>query len=58
MTADETYTSDGPHNVDDPESVQAIIRADQATDEANRRRAEKRSKPGFFVAPDDYLPEP
>lgn len=57
MTPDETYTSDGPHNVDDPEFVAALDRADQATDEANRRRAEKRSKPGFFVAPDDYLPD-
>lgn len=53
----DTYTSDGPYDVDDPEFVDALDRADQAVDHANRERAERKALPGFFVAPDDCLPD-
>ena len=52
-----TYSSDGPYNADDPEFVEALKRAERATEEANRERAEKRNKPDFFVVPDDCLPD-
>lgn len=57
MTADETYTSDGPYDVTSDEFVEALDRADQAVDKANRERAERKAKPGFFVVPDDLLPD-
>ena len=54
---DDTYASDGPYDVTSDEFVEALDRADQAVDKANRERAERKAKPGFFVAPDDCLPD-
>ena len=53
----ETYASDGPYDASDPELVKALDRADQAVDQANRERAQARLLPGFFVVPDDLLPD-
>jgi hypothetical protein len=54
---DDTYTSDGPYDVTSDEFVEALDRADRATERADRERAAKRERPGFFVAPDDHLPD-
>lgn len=52
----ETYSEDGPFNVDDPEFVDALTRAERAVEAATREREEHRREPGFFVVPTDLLP--
>lgn len=54
---DDTYTSDGPYDASDPELVKALDRAERAVEDADRERAERRNHPGFFVVPDDRLPD-
>lgn len=54
---DSTYGSDGPHDVNSEEFIAALDAAEKAAEAATKAREKKRLQPGFFVAPDDYMPD-
>ncbi|HEX7002364.1 MAG TPA: hypothetical protein VF164_11785 [Trueperaceae bacterium] len=53
--ADETYSSDGPYDVSDPELAAALDRAARRAEQAELERERAECEPGFFVAPDRFF---
>ncbi len=50
-----TEETRGPFDASDPDLIKALDEANREAEQATRRRAEARCKPGFFVVPIDLL---
>lgn len=47
----------GTFDANDERLADALNQAERNLEQADRERAERRNRPGFFVVPDDRLPD-